>query len=56
MRLIVVLILGIAMGATVGLLSAQQKGSESRQALRDRYDEWRARAKSDDSDELSPEA
>ena len=51
MRLIVVLILGIAMGAIVGLLSAPHTGSESRQALVDRYQEWRTRPDGDDSDE-----
>ena len=50
MRLIVILILGIAMGATVGLLAAPHTGSESRKALRDRYEGWRA--KDDDSEEL----
>jgi gas vesicle protein len=52
MRIIVVLILGIAVGATVTLLSAPQTGSESRKALRDRYQAWRERANEDDSDEV----
>ncbi len=51
MRIIVVLILGIGVGATVALLSAPQTGSESRQVLRDRYQAWRERANGDDSDE-----
>ena len=52
MRLIVVLILGIALGVTIGLLAAQQSGSESRNALRARYQEWREKAHGDDdSDE-----
>lgn len=52
MRLIVVLILGIAMGATIGLLAAQQSGSESRNAIRARYQDWRAKGSGDDdSDE-----
>ncbi len=51
MRLIVVLILGIAMGAVIGLLSAQQSGSESRTAIRARYQEWRAKANGEESDE-----
>ncbi len=52
MRRIVVLILGIALGATVALLSAPKTGSESRKALRDRYQAWRERANEDDSDEV----
>lgn len=51
MRRFVVLILGIAVGATVALLSAPKTGSESRKALRDRYQAWRERANGDDSDD-----
>lgn len=51
MRRFVVLILGIAVGATVALLSAPKTGSESRKALRDRYQAWRERAHGDDPDE-----
>ena len=51
MRLIVVLILGIAMGATIGLLSAQQSGSESRNAIKARYQGWRSKSNGEDSDE-----
>ncbi|MCH7616454.1 MAG: YtxH domain-containing protein [Chloroflexi bacterium] len=52
MRLIVVLMLGIALGATIGLLSAQQSGSESRNAIRARYQEWREKGNGEASDEL----
>jgi gas vesicle protein len=52
MRLIVVLILGIALGAAIGLLSAQQSGSESRNAIKGRYQEWRTKANGEESEEL----
>ena len=52
MRLIVVLILGIAIGATVGLLFAPRTGSETREALRNRHNGWHERANGDDADDL----
>ena len=52
MRLVVVLILGIALGAAIGLLSAQQSGSESRNAIKGRYQEWRAKGDGEESEEL----
>jgi gas vesicle protein len=52
MRLIVVLILGIGLGAAIGLLSAQQSGSESRSAIKGRYQEWRTKANGEESEEL----
>ena len=51
MRGVVVLILGIALGATIGLLAAPQTGGETRKAFVDRYQEWRAKGNGDDSDE-----
>ena len=51
MRLIVVLILGIALGATVGLQSATQTGNEARKDFFDRYQGWRAKGNGDDSDD-----
>ncbi|TMG07202.1 MAG: YtxH domain-containing protein [Chloroflexi bacterium] len=36
MRFLIGLLLGVAMGAAVGLLVAPQPGSETRRALRDR--------------------
>jgi len=52
MRLVVVLILGVALGAAIGLLSAQQSGSESRNAIKGRYQDWRAKANGEESEEL----
>ena len=47
-----VLILGIGLGAAIGLLSAQQSGSESRNAIKGRYQEWRAKSNGEESEEL----
>jgi len=51
MRFLIGLLLGIAMGAAVGLLVAPQPGSETRRALRDRV--RRAGAEIEDLEETA---
>lgn len=48
MRFVMVLILGIALGATVALLVAPQRGAETIRVLRERAQRWRGEADEDD--------
>lgn len=50
MRFVLVLILGIALGATVGLVAAPQRGSETVRIVRERVQQWRGQAESDEGE------
>jgi gas vesicle protein len=50
MRFVLVLILGIALGATIGLVAAPQPGSETVRVVRERVQQWRGKADSDEGE------